>query len=286
MKKLKIILLIFIILIVLALVTLFINDKMNQRVVITEYTFSHHDVPDAFDGSKFMVLTDLHEADFTEQIVTYIKNEKPEFLLMVGDMVQLPGTSAEKAREIARKSIDMGVPVYAVSGNHERQCGRYDEIVDEFWADDIYLLENGSVKFEKDGESIFLVGIKDPRHDIVTEEKMEVIRGNIGYELSKEDEDMFTVLLSHREELYPGIKDTGVDLILSGHAHGGIIRLPFIGGIIGKEQEGDLLPRYEYGVIKEGDSATMIVSGGCDKNPKKRRFFNPPELLLITLKGE
>ena len=104
------------------------------------------------------------------------------------------------------------------------------------------------------------------------------------YELSKED--LFTILLSHRANLYPDIKDTGVDLILSGHFHGGIIRLPFLGGIIGNDEEGDLLPKYEYGMIKEGDSATMIVSGGCDKNPKKRRFFNPPEVLLITLKGE
>lgn len=285
MKKVKIILLIVVLVIIFPLLLLFLNDMMNQRVFVTKYTFSHPDIPYAFDGCRFMVLSDLHEADFVDQIVQHVKKKKPEFFLMTGDMVQLPGTSAEKAREIAREVIAMGIPVYAVSGNHERQCGRYDEIIDEFWADDIYMLENGSIKFEKDGESIFLLGIKDPRHDIVTEEKMKVIRGNIEYELSKE-ENMFTILLSHREELYPGIKDLGVDLILSGHAHGGIVRLPFIGGLIGKDQEEDLLPKYEYGVIKEGDSSTMIVSGGCDKNPKKRRFFNPPELLLITLKGE
>ena len=285
MRKLKIILLIFVVLILSALLALFINDKMNNRVFLTKYTFSHPDIPSAFDGCTFMVLSDLHEADFTDQITEHIKKVKPDFLLLTGDMVQLPGTSAEKAREIAGKAISMGVPVYAVSGNHERQCGRYDEIVDEFWADDIYLLENGSVKFEKDGQSILLVGIKDPRHDIVTDEKKKIIRGNIEYELSK-NPDLFSILLSHRADLYPGIKDTGVDLILSGHLHGGIIRLPFIGGIIGREEKGDSLPKYEYGVVKEGNSATMIVSGGCDKNPRKRRFFNPPELLVVTLKGE
>lgn len=256
---------------------------MNNKVFITEYTFSHSDIPTAFDGCRFMVLSDLHEADFVDQIVEHIKTIKPDFLLLTGDMVQLPGTSIDKALAVSIESNILGVPVYAVSGNHERQCGRYDEIVDELWAEDVYLLENSSVTVEKDGQSILLVGIKDPRHDVVTKEKMGVIRKNIEYELSKED--LFTILLNHRANLYPGIKDTGVDLIVSGHLHGGIIRLPFIGGIIGKE-EGDLLPQYEYGVVKEGDSATMIVSGGCDKNPKKRRFFNPPELLLITLKGE
>ena len=284
MKKIRIILLIFALFVTTVLALLFINDKMNNKVFITEYTFSHSDIPPAFDGCRFMVLSDLHEADFVDQIVEHIKTIKPDFLLLTGDMVQLPGTSVDKALAIAIESIAMDVPVYAVSGNHERQCGRYDEIVDELWAEDVYLLENSSVTVEKDGQSILLVGIKDPRHDVVTKEKMGVIRKNIEYELSKED--LFTILLSHRADLYPGIKDTGVDLIVSGHLHGGIVRLPFLGGIIGKEEEGDLLPQYEYGVVKEGDSATMIVSGGCDKNPKKRRFFNPPELLLITLKGE
>jgi len=284
MKKFRIIFLIFILLIITALTVLFINDKMNNRVAITKYSFSHPDIPPAFDGCSFMVLSDLYEADFADQIVDHIKNTRPDFLLMLGDMIQLPDASVKKALEITKESIGMGVPVYAVSGNHERQCGHYDEIVDKFWANDIHLLENGSVKVEKDGQSIFLVGIKDPRHNVITKEKMKVIRGNIEYELSKED--LFTILLSHRADLYPGIKDTGVDLILSGHLRGGIIRLPFVGGIIGKEQDGDLLPRYEYGMVKEGNSATMIVSGGCDKNPKKRRFFNPPEVLLVTLKGE
>lgn len=284
MKKIRIILLLFALFVTTVLALLFINDKMNNKVFITEYTFSHSDIPPAFDGCRFMVLSDLHEADFVDQIVEHIKTIKPDFLLLTGDMVQLPGTSVDKALAIAIESIAMDVPVYAVSGNHERQCGRYDEIVDELWAEDVYLLENSSVTVEKDGQSILLVGIKDPRHDVVTKEKMGVIRKNIEYELSKED--LFTILLSHRADLYPGIKDTGVDLIVSGHLHGGIVRLPFLGGIIGKEEEGDLLPQYEYGVVKEGDSATMIVSGGCDKNPNKRRFFNPPELLLITLKGE
>lgn len=285
MKKRRIVLSVFILLAIIISAVLIINAILNNTVFVTEYEFSHPDIPPAFDGCRFMVLSDLHEADFVDRIVEHIQDADPEFLLMVGDMVQLPWSTAEKALSIAEVCDSLGVPVYAVSGNHERQCGRYDELVDEFWAGDIYLLENGSVKVEKDGESILLVGIKDPRHDIVTEQKANVIRGNIEYELSKQ-EDMFSILLNHRADLYPEIKDTGVDLIVSGHLHGGIIRLPFLGGIIGKKKTGDMLPKYDYGVVKEGDSATMIVNGGCDKNPKKKRFLNPPEVLLITLKGE
>ena len=122
-------------------------------------------------------------------------------------------------------------------------------------------------------------------NDIVTDEKIDAIRGNIKYQLSRR-KDYFTILLSHRADLYPQIKDTGVDLILSGHIQGGIVRLPFVGGLIDRNRKVSLSVDYEYGVYKEGESATMIVSAGCDKNPQKRRFFNPPEVLLITLKGE
>lgn len=90
----------------------------------------------------------------------------------------------------------------------------------------------------------------------------------------------------HRAGLYPEIKDTGVDLILSGDMHGGIIRLPFVGGLIGKRMQGDILPKYEYGFIQEDNASAMIVSGGCDKNPEKKRYFNPPEVVLVTLEGE
>ena len=285
MRIIKKILIVFIILVISSLALLYLNDLANQNVVVTKYEFNSDKIPSSFYDTKFMVISDLHDADFSKQITEHIKKEKPDYVVMTGDMVQLPDHSIENTLKIANEVIKMDIPIYAVSGNHDRQCGEYYSIVDVLWANDVYLLENGSVKLEKDGDEILLVGIKDPRHDIVTEEKLKAICGNIEHELSKADADTFSILLSHRADLYPDIKDTGVDLILSGHMHGGIIRLPFIGGIIGENKENSLFPSYTYGEYKEGE-ATMIVSGGCDKNPKKRRFFNPPEVLVITLQGE
>lgn len=281
--KYKIVTFVIIVIAISLLALLYLNDIANQNVVVTKYEFKSEKIPNSFYGTKFMVISDLHDADFSKQIVKHIEKEKPDYVLMTGDMVQLPYHSIENTLMIADEVTQMNIPIYAVSGNHDRQCGKYDRIIDELWASDVYMLENGSVILEKDGKEILLAGIKDPRHDIVTDEKMKVIRGNIEYELSKAD--AFSILLSHRADLYPDIKDTGVDLILSGHLHGGIIRLPFIGGIVGQNKGKSLLPAYTYGEYKEGE-ATMIVSGGCDKNPKKRRFFNPPEVLLITLQGE
>lgn len=284
MSALKRLIVVAFVVIVSLLIALYLNDIANQNVYVTEYTYRDKNIPDGFDNSKILVVSDLHDAPFSDRIIEHIKEIKPDYVVMTGDMVQLPDHSIKHTIKIANEVVPMGIPIYAVSGNHDRQCGKYDELIDILWANYVYMLENGSVVLERNGDKINLIGIKDPRHDVVTDEKVKVICNNIKYELSKNEG--FSILLSHRADLYPEIKDTGVDLILSGHMHGGIIRLPFIGGIIGKNNDNSLLPDYTYGMYKEGNSAAMIVSGGCDKNPKKRRIFNPPEVLLITLKGE
>lgn len=285
MRILKKILVIFVLVVVSLLLLLFFNDKANQNVKVTRYTYADEEIPPAFDNSKIMVISDLHDAPFSEQIIKHIKTEKPDYVVLTGDMVQLPGSSADNTFKIVEAAVKMNIPVYAVSGNHDRQCGKYDEILDNLWACGAYMLEYDSVRLHKGGESIVLMGVKDPKHDIVTEEKIEAIRGNIKYQLSRR-KDYFTILLSHRADLYPQIKDTGVDLILSGHIHGGVIRLPLIGGVISKNEEDRFFPDYEYGYYEGENASDMIVSGGCDKNPDKRRFFNPPEILLVTLQGE
>ena len=285
MRILKKILFIFVLVVVSLLLLLFLNDKANQNVKVTRYTYADEEIPPVFDNSKIMVISDLHDAPFSEQIIKHIKTEKPDYVVMTGDMVQLPDSSADNTFKIVDAAVKMNIPVYAVSGNHDRQCGKYDEILDNLWACGAYMLEYDSVRLHKDGESIVLMGIKDPKHDIVTDEKIAAIRGNIKNQLSRR-KDYFTILLSHRADLYPQVKDTGIDLILSGHLHGGIVRVPFVGGLIDRDKKVSVSSDYEYGVYKEDGNATMIVSGGCDKNPAKRRFFNPPEILLITLKGE
>ena len=282
-KALKWILIVIVVCIVSVLIALLVNEKINQKVHLTEYTYTDEKIPLSFDGTKIMFLSDLHNAPFDGQIISYAKKIQPDYFVMTGDMSQLPDTSVKYALDIAYGLKELDIPVYGVSGNHERQGGKYERAMEEFWAADVCMLENSSTELTKNGEKITLAGIKDPRHDVVTEYKEKVIKDNIAYELSKYP-DNFSILLNHRADIYPVIKDTGVDLILSGHLHGGIIKLPFVGGIIGKNGENSLLPAYEYGMIKEGDSATMIVSGGCDKNPQKKRYFNPPELVLITLK--
>lgn len=284
MRILKNIFIIFAVTGALLLVLLFLNDKANQKVFVREYTVENEKIPNGFNGSKIMVIADMHNTDFTHWICDHIDVYEPDWIVICGDMVQLPHTSIDNTLKIVNHAAQKGIPAYAVSGNHDRLCGKYYENIDILWANDVYMLENGSVRLEKNGDEINLIGIKDPKMEEVTDEKMNIIRSNIEYELSKSD--AFSILLSHRADIYPGIKDLGVDLILSGHLHGGVIRLPLIGGVISKNKEDRFFPDYEYGYYEGENASDMIVSGGCDKNPEKRRFFNPPEILLVTLQGE
>lgn len=281
MKALKRMALAICVLGVLAFLLLQLNESRNGTVVLTEYTYRHREVPAAFEGFQILVISDLHEAPFAGQILGHIRRAKPDMIAFTGDMVQLPGHALTETLKIAAGAGD--IPLYAVSGNHETQSGAYDTIIRTLWDAGIIPLDNDSVSIERGADSILLLGVKDPEQDVASDAAIEKMRRQIESEFP--DGPCFSILLSHRADLYPEIKNTSADLILSGHLHGGIIRLPFVGGIIGREQDG-LFPEYAYGFYREGDAAGMVVSGGCDKNPKKKRFFNPPEVVLVTLEGE
>ncbi len=282
MKILKRLLFAVLLLAVLTAVVLYINALQRDKVALTRYNFKSSEIPQGFNGYRILLIADLHEAPFAEQIADYIEEQEPDVALIAGDMNQLPDESIQETVKLRKLVRD--VPMYAVSGNHERQCYNYYEIMAVMKAMDIIPLENDSVRLENRGDSILLIGAKNPNEDHVTTEIVEKVQRKIRGQLP--EEPCFSVLLFHRAGMYPYIKDTGVDLILAGDIHGGVIRLPFVGGLIGNARTKKFFPDYEYGYYKEGDSAAMIVSGGCDKNPEKKRYFNPPEVVLVTLESE
>lgn len=258
------------------------NSAANRTVRLTEYVFRDGDVPRSFDGYKILMISDLHEAPFAERILEHIENTEPDMIAFCGDLVQLPDYSFEEAEKIA-EGVGETVPMYAVSGNHESQNDEYDHIVGNLWDAGIEWLENDGRRISKNGETIWLIGAKDSGKNVLKEDevKEDVIDEIVG--LIPEDRRDFSILLNHRADMYPFLKNIGVDLILSGHMHGGIVRIPFLGGVIGHDVYGhSIFPDYDYGFYDEGEAA-MIVSGGCDQNQKKKRYFNPPEVVLITL---
>lgn len=284
MKIIKRILLVIFIAVILAGGSILVNEWLNTKVFLTDYTFTHSEIPKSFDGYKILVISDLHQADFCREIVNHVNENKPDIIVVTGDMAQLPGTSV--SRTIKIKNSVGNIPVYAVSGNHDTQGGDYAGIHASLKKAGIHMLDDTSVCIEKGGESILLTGIKDPVEDVVSTEKIENIHKKI--KANHPNGPCFSILLFHRADLYPKIKNCGQDLILSGHMHGGIVRIPFVGGLVGKGEDEKYFPKYDAGLYTPDseNEASMIVSRGCDKNPDKKRYFNPPELVLVTLKAK
>lgn len=286
MKALKIVLITFLILVISLILCgsclYYYNESINKKVTLTTYDFKHEEVTNSFDGYKIFMISDLHNAPFSGDIIKYIRETNPDIIVFTGDMVLLPDDDLGETINIIREFRD-DIPIYAVSGNHEKQNESYWDITYKLWDEGAIVLEDDSVEIKKGNESFLLVGAQDPEFNSLEKKHYDKIREEINEEFP--DGPCFSVLLTHRADLYPEIKDTRADLILSGHLHGGIIRLPFVGGLIGRNGRIEY-PEYEYGLIKEGSSASMIVSAGCDMNPRKKRIFNRPEVVLITLKSK
>ena len=145
------------------------------------------------------------------------------------------------------------------------------------------MLENQKVLITRDGESITLIGIQDPsfRTDYLFGDAETVAERTIK-SLQNESDD-FTVLLSHRPELFDVYAESGMDLVFSGHAHGGQVRLPLVGGLMAPNQ--GFFPKYDAGQFTEDDT-TMIVSRGVGNSIIPVRINNPPEVVVVELKKQ
>ena len=147
----------------------------------------------------------------------------------------------------------------------------------------VVVLEDARVELEQSGETITLIGVNDPsfQTDYLFGDSETVMQGSL-QELTNKD-DGYTVLLSHRPELFKVYVENGADLVLSGHAHGGQFRLPFVGGLVAPNQ--GLFPEYDIGLYTE-ENTNMIVSRGIGNSILPFRFNNRPEVIFIELESD
>ncbi len=264
--------------VLLTALVLTVNYFNNQNVYLTEYEYANENLPAAFDGYRIAVIADIHNSVYADKFIELLEQAKPDAVLFAGDMIQKPDESLNNVLKIIH-ALPNDMRIYGIFGNHEASNGyiKRKKISDSLREAGVTMLINSYDNITKDGETIRIIGIEDVPDEFIDDEELQKIRKTINSNVLK---DSFNILAYHRADMYPQISDLPIDLILSGHMHGGIIRLPFVGGVIGKQ--GNLFPKYTSGVYKE-TSAAMIVSRGCDFNPDKARLFNPPEVVLITL---
>ena len=173
--------------------------------------------------------------------------------------------------------------VYYVSGNHEARVPEYEDLKNGLVKAGAVILENQKVRITREGESITLMGIDDPsfQENYLLGDAEGVAKQAISD--LQDASDGYTILLSHRPELFDTYVDSGVDLVFSGHAHGGQFRLPFVGGLVAPNQ--GFFPQYDAGQFDE-ENTTMIVSRGVGNSIIPIRFNNRPEIVVAQLKSQ
>ena len=257
----------------------------NTALEINEYKIIHDQIPESFSGFRIAQVSDLHNAELgngNENLLAMLSQSNPDMIVLTGDLIDSRQTDIEIALDFAGKATQIA-PVYYVAGNHEARVPVYEELKMGLKDAGVTVLENQKVQITRDGESITLMGIQDPsfRTNYLFGDAESVSRQALS-ELQNES-DGFTVLLSHRPELFGVYVDTGIDLVFSGHAHGGQFRLPFIGGLVAPNQ--GFFPKYDAGRFDE-DNTTMIVSRGVGNSIIPLRINNPPELVVVELKRQ
>ena len=206
----------------------------NTALEVNEYEIVSDRIPEAFSGFRIAQISDLHNAEFgegNEKLIELLSQTDPDMIVITGDLIDSRHTDIEIALEFARQAIKLA-PVYYVSGNHEARVHEYEDLKMGLAKAGVIVLEDQKVQIKRDGESIYILGIDDPsfQEDYLFGDSESVARQAI--ENLQNESNGYTILLSHRPELFDLYVETEMDLVFSGHAHGGQFRLPFIGGLV------------------------------------------------------
>lgn len=257
----------------LCLAAFYLVRDSSENLSLTEYSVSDADLPQSFEGFKIVQLSDLHGADFGTELADTVREQNPDIIALTGDFI----TTEEDlpAVESLVSELSSICDVYFISGNHDFGSGKIQELSNILSSHGVKYLKNEYVELERGNDKIILAGVEDPNSwaDLKSPDEFAA-KLNAAYP------DTYTVLLGHRNYWMTEYPELPVDLILCGHAHGGIIRIPGVGGILSTDRT--LFPDYDAGMYENG-SYTMIVSRGLGNSISVPRIFNRPEVVSIVL---
>lgn len=241
-----------------------------------------HGLPDGFEGLRIVQISDLHGHEYgqdSEALLALVAQQAAEFIVVTGDLIDQESHLA-MVPALAR-GLAAIAPTYYVTGNHEWAVGGVPRLKGILTECGVTVLSNQYVTLERNGDSLVLAGVDDP-NGYADQKTPEELYG----EIQREAGDLCTILLAHRNDRFDQYAAAGYDLVISGHAHGGIVRLPFTDGLLGTDRK--LFPTWTAGVYTLGDS-TLFVSRGLGNNTVPIhgfRLFNRPDLAVLELTGE
>ena len=251
----------------------------NTSLQVASFSRSFADLPHGFDGCRIAVVSDLHGAKFgkeNEDLFAAIAAENPEYIFYLGDLEDRFRGSQSGYAETVAAGLSAIAPTYYVTGNHEWAIGDVPRLKKALEENGVTVLSNRYVTLERNGDTVILAGIDDPNGyaDQKTPEEL-------ASELYAQHGDPFWMLLAHRNNLFRSRYSLlGADLVLSGHGHGGIWRLPFTDGLVGNDA--NLFPSYMAGFYEENGSL-LFTTRGLGNSGSSFRFLNRPEVASLTL---
>lgn len=255
----------------------------NTALTVTSYTVEIDDLPATFDGLRLVQLSDLHASCFgndQEALLAVVESLEPDLVLITGDLIDRRRTMSDRDMRSALvllRELIKRVPTVRVEGNHEVMspvANRFRTLAEHTGVPNI---TGRGLPVRKGEDRLILVGIPDIA---AVQYDEDAWRHNL-HRICAPYADDICIALSHRPQYFDDYEAAGLPLVLCGHAHGGQVRLPFIGGLYAPEQ--GILPKYTAGV--HGKNGTrMVVSRGLGNSGFPLRFGNRPEVVSITLK--
>lgn len=265
-----------IILALIAVAAAFLIKDSREDLEISRYEVNSKKLPESFDGFKIVQLSDLHGAEFGEdgmELVDKVGSLEPDIIALTGDFVTDEGDLAA-VEKLAGRLTEL-CPVYFVSGNHEFGSGLAIKVRNILERAGVKYLSNEYLTISRGEDEILLGGVEDPLAyaDMLSPDEL-------AQKMNDAAPDAFKILLGHRNYWMTEYPELPVDLIFCGHAHGGLIRIPGVGGLIGTDRR--LFPDFDAGEYNNG-RYTLIVSRGLGNSVSIPRIFNRPEIVCVEL---
>ena len=248
-------------------------------IQVTVTQVSVHNLPDGFEGLRIVQLSDLHGHEYgqdSRDLLELVAEQEPDLIAVTGDLIDREGQLA-MVPALAR-GLAAIAPTYYVTGNHEWAAADVRQLKGVLAECGVTVLSNQYAALERNGDSLVLAGVDDP-NGFADQKTPEELYSEIQQEVG----ETCTILLAHRNDRFGQYAAAGYDLVISGHAHGGIVRLPFTDGLLGTDRR--LFPTWTAGVYTLGDS-TLFVSRGLGNNTVPIpgfRLFNRPDLAVLEL---
>ena len=257
----------------------------NNSIVVTEANYFNPNIPSQFDGYKIVHISDLHNKMFgvdQRELLNKVEGLSPDIIVVTGDLIDRRKYDLDTAMTFISGAVELA-PVYCVSGNHEALSGKSPQIKEGLAEAGGSILDNTAVELTRGESSVNILGLADPSF-LPSNDSDGARISKLAKQLNLlVREDTFNILLSHRPELFDLYCEHNIDLVFAGHAHGGQIRIPLIGGLVAPQQ--GLFPKYTTGSYTEA-TTTMFVSRGLGNSIFPVRIFNRPEIVAVTLKNK